>query len=245
MHVRLCMQVCTFDDNRQQILRCAICDAVRGTSLDHFMGHHAEVSSAAQHDAVQDSASKTGSRGRRPGSEGAGSKQKSILGFFAGPDASQKTMDAQGQASSLGGSIVAPEQALDRGFEPGQSPHPASTGKPPLHTENPLRFFKFVILLQALRPTIVQLSFIAFRKVARLHMERLQHHYATRLGHVSADVTYMGGLLATGVLWEAGGSGVWLCKQCSQRVPETEKQTHEDFHVALEMSKGQAGAPHF
>ena len=30
------MQVCTFSDNRVQILRCAMCDAVRGTSWDYY-----------------------------------------------------------------------------------------------------------------------------------------------------------------------------------------------------------------
>ena len=86
---KLLMQVCTFDDNRHQILRCAICDAVRGTSLDYFMGHHAEVSSGTQHE-VQDSAAKQALRSRRAGSEGAGNKQKSIIGFFAGSDAAPR-----------------------------------------------------------------------------------------------------------------------------------------------------------
>lgn len=85
----LLMQVCTFDDNRPQILRCAICDAVRGTSLDYFMGHNAEVSSVAQHDAP-DSTAKSGLRSKRAGSDGAGNKQKSILGFFAGFDAAPR-----------------------------------------------------------------------------------------------------------------------------------------------------------
>ena len=94
------LQVCTFEDNRHQILRCAICDAVRGTSLEYFMGHHhAEVSSAAQHD-VHETAATTGRRSRRAGADTAGNKQKSILGFFAGSDAPARGTGADGLASS-------------------------------------------------------------------------------------------------------------------------------------------------
>ncbi len=30
---------------------------------------------------------------------------------------------------------------------------------------------------------------------------------------------------------------MWLCKQCLEQIPEREKLTHEDFHLAMEMSK--------
>ena len=83
-----------------QILRCAICDAVRGTSLEYFMGHHhAEVSSTAQHD-MHETATTTGARSRRGGADTAGNKQKSILGFFAGGDALARGTSADGLASS-------------------------------------------------------------------------------------------------------------------------------------------------
>ena len=98
----LLVQVCTFEDNRHQILRCAICDAVRGTSLEYFMGHHhAEVSSTAQHDVHETAATTTtGARSRRAGADAAGNKQKSILGFFAGGDAPARGTGADGLASS-------------------------------------------------------------------------------------------------------------------------------------------------
>ena len=47
---------------------------------------------------------------------------------------------------------------------------------------------------------------------------------------------------AAGGLWQEVEGGTWLCKQCAQRLPEREKLEHEDFHVALEMSKDQSGA---
>ena len=90
--------MCTFDDNRHQILRCAICDAVRGTSLDYFMGRNAEVSSGTQHDAP-DSMPKSSSRSRRAGLEGPGNKQKTILGFFAGSDTASKSTDPKAAAA--------------------------------------------------------------------------------------------------------------------------------------------------
>ena len=112
------MQVCTFDDNRHQILRCAICDAVRGTSLDYFMGHNAEVSSGVQHDAP-DSTAKAGPRSKRAGSDGAGNKQKSILGFFAGFDAVPKgaaaeTLAAASQANIRRMDALAGEEQPER-----------------------------------------------------------------------------------------------------------------------------------
>ena len=123
------MQVCTFDDNRHQILRCAICDAVRGTSLDYFMGHNAEVSSGTQHDAP-DSMVKSGSRSRRAGLEGPGNKQKTILGFFAGFDAASKSADpdkARGAPSASARQMHAQngEKQPDSSSEPKQH---ASTG---------------------------------------------------------------------------------------------------------------------
>ena len=50
--------------------------------------------------------------------------------------------------------------------------------------------------------------------------------------------------IAGGQLWQELGGGTWKCKQCSEKVSEKEKATHEDFHVALEMSQQQAGAQH-
>jgi len=41
------LQVCTFADNRVQILRCAMCDAVRGTSWAYFRTTQAEASELA------------------------------------------------------------------------------------------------------------------------------------------------------------------------------------------------------
>lgn len=35
---------------------------------------------------------------------------------------------------------------------------------------------------------------------------------------------------------------MWLCKQCSGQVPENEKVTHEDFHLAMQLSRAQSGA---
>ena len=40
----LVVQVCTFSGNRAQILRCAICDAVRGTSWGYYRATQAEAS---------------------------------------------------------------------------------------------------------------------------------------------------------------------------------------------------------
>lgn len=126
------MQVCTFDDNRHQILRCAICDAVRGTSLDYFMGHNAEVSSGTQQD-PQDSVTKSGSRSRRAGSEAAGNKQKSILGFFAGSDAGSRGTDADKVAAGSPASVrqidapACEEQPCCRS-EPAQTAAPTSQG---------------------------------------------------------------------------------------------------------------------
>ena len=126
------MQVCTFEDNRHQILRCAICDAVRGTSLDYFMGHNAEVSSGAQHDAP-DSMAKSGSRSRRAGSEGLGNKQKTILGFFAGSDAAFKSADTNKAVAGLLTSIRPIKAPTAEGppnsrLEPEQTGQHASTG---------------------------------------------------------------------------------------------------------------------
>ena len=45
-----------------------------------------------------------------------------------------------------------------------------------------------------------------------------------------------------GILWQEAGGGSWVCKQCSEQVPESEKPTHEDFHLAMEMSREQPGA---
>ena len=45
-----------------------------------------------------------------------------------------------------------------------------------------------------------------------------------------------------GGLWHKIEDGTWLCKQCAQRLPEREKLEHEDFHLALEMSKDLSGA---
>ena len=120
------LQVCTFDDNRHQILRCAVCDAVRGTSLDYFVGHHAEVSSGTQHDA-QDSAAKSGSRSRRAGSEGTGNKQKSIIGFFAGFDTPAKIQDGDTLASTECSNAAASERP-GSGSQPEQAAQHASEG---------------------------------------------------------------------------------------------------------------------
>ena len=46
---------------------------------------------------------------------------------------------------------------------------------------------------------------------------------------------------AAGGMWEGAEGGRWLCKQCSETVPEKDKSTHEDFHIALEMSRKQPG----
>ena len=35
---------------------------------------------------------------------------------------------------------------------------------------------------------------------------------------------------------------MWLCKQCSGQVPENERVTHEDFHLAMQLSREQSGA---
>ena len=42
----LVVQVCTFSSNRAQILRCAICDAVRGTSWEYYKITQAQSSPA-------------------------------------------------------------------------------------------------------------------------------------------------------------------------------------------------------
>ena len=42
-------------------------------------------------------------------------------------------------------------------------------------------------------------------------------------------------------MWEGAEGSSWLCKQCSEIVPEKDKSTHEDFHIALEMSRKQPG----
>ena len=36
---------------------------------------------------------------------------------------------------------------------------------------------------------------------------------------------------------------MWLCKQCLKQIPEREKLTHEDFHLAMEMSRGPGTLP--
>ena len=45
-----------------------------------------------------------------------------------------------------------------------------------------------------------------------------------------------------GGLWQEVEGGTWLCKQCAQRFSEREKSEHEDFHIALEMSRDPSGA---
>ena len=43
-------QVCTYAGNRLRILRCEVCDAVRGTAWDYFMGGQAQQEAAgSQH----------------------------------------------------------------------------------------------------------------------------------------------------------------------------------------------------
>ena len=120
------VQVCTFGDNRPQILRCSVCDAVRGTTLDYFMGHNAEVSSASasQQDA-QDSAAKAGSR-KRPGLDAAGNKQKSILGFFAGFEPPAKAAESSALAGSGNTEALAGEQRASNSV---QTPQQACSGQ--------------------------------------------------------------------------------------------------------------------
>lgn len=129
----LLVQVCTFEDNRHQILRCAICDAVRGTSLEYFMGHHhAEVSSTEQHD-MHETATTTGARSRRGGGDTAGNKQKSILGFFAGGDAPARGMGADGLASSLHNSSAPHKQDSHTESEQQDLPGGASLSQSATH----------------------------------------------------------------------------------------------------------------
>ena len=83
--------------------------------------HHAEVSSAAQHDG-HETATTTGPRSRRTGADTAGNKQKSILGFLAGSDAHARGTGADGLASS-GHNSSAPHKQESQ-TEPGQQDLP-------------------------------------------------------------------------------------------------------------------------
>ena len=46
---------------------------------------------------------------------------------------------------------------------------------------------------------------------------------------------------AAGGMWAGAEGGSWLCRQCSEIIPEKDKSTHEDFHIALDMSREQPG----
>ncbi len=80
------LQVCTYVGNKQQILRCEVCDSVRGTAWDYYLGLNAEVSSQQ-------------APAREPGGKAAGGAtpadprpsrgQKSILGFLSDGGLSQ------------------------------------------------------------------------------------------------------------------------------------------------------------
>ena len=66
-----------------------------------------------------------------------------------------------------------------------------------------------------------------------MHAERLQQDLSIRW-----CIEILG---AAGDMWEGAEVGRWLCKQCSEIIPEKDKSTHEDFHIALDMSKEQPG----
>ena len=99
-----------------------------GTTLDYFMGHNAEVSSAStsQQD-VPDSAAKAGCRSKRPGSDVAGNKQKSILGFFAGFEPTAKAVESIALTGSGTSETPAGEQRAGNSAEP---THQACSGNP-------------------------------------------------------------------------------------------------------------------
>lgn len=54
-------QVCTFAGNRLRILRCEVCDAVRGTAWDYFMGGQAQQEAAGSQHRQQDAGTATNS----------------------------------------------------------------------------------------------------------------------------------------------------------------------------------------
>lgn len=78
--------MCTYSGNHPRILRCDICDSVRGTRWDYYLGQSAEASSGSQQAApARDSPTAREGAKQQGGSAGARG-QRSILGFFSEAD---------------------------------------------------------------------------------------------------------------------------------------------------------------
>lgn len=89
------MQVCTYAGNKQQILRCDVCDSVRGTHWDYYLGQNAEISSGSQQAAAKEASGKSASPAAVPDPNPRLSRgQKSILGFFSDVDHGRKPLVA-------------------------------------------------------------------------------------------------------------------------------------------------------
>ena len=92
------------------------------------MGHNAEVSSAStSQQEVRDSAAAAGCRSKRPGSEAAGTKQKSIRGFFAGFEGTAKAAGSSVLTGSGNSEASAGKQRADNSVE---APRQAQSGNP-------------------------------------------------------------------------------------------------------------------
>ncbi len=127
--------MCTYSGNHSRILRCDICDSVRGTRWDYYLGQNAEASSGSQQAApARDSPTAREAAKSQGGSAGARG-QRSILGFFSEADrkgaaasASQPAAEVRGlalnsadsggtglQSRGMDGGSGAPQQGSERG----------------------------------------------------------------------------------------------------------------------------------
>ena len=98
--------MCTFAGNRLRILRCQVCDSVRGTAWDYFMGGHGQAEAAASQHQQQEAAGSTDSApavsegapgGAAPAHAGAGSAAVPV-----GGSASRERSGLQDGAGSSG-----------------------------------------------------------------------------------------------------------------------------------------------
>lgn len=230
-----CEQVCTYSGNQPRILRCDICDSVRGTRWDYYLGQGTEACSGSQPPAgaaaaaaaagegtaargsdshqersaaavARDSPSARDSRGGK-GSGAAARGQRSILGFFS--EADRRDAAAAAAAVSAGERRWNPGEGRERGTEGQREPQGSKE-----HCSAQRQGGKMVFCGSEQR---------GVERIAKSEGGECREAVGSSVG------------------WEQSGDGRWICSACSASVAEEGRAEHEDYHLALLLQQAESG----